>query len=148
MNLCAAPKLKSLLLIFLLLKTSQALFSQELREVNLSDISQDTSAFTKVDVVASTDHEEWRKHLTTSLYTVIDSAAKVLKSGRYTVHVRFIVEKDGRITNVKPLNDPGFGIGKLVADVILQGPKWKPGLMNNRPVRTYFTQPVTFVIQE
>jgi protein TonB len=38
--------------------------------------------------------------------------------GTYTVQVRFLVERDGSITDVQALSDPGFGLKKAAEDVI------------------------------
>ena len=63
-----------------------------------------------------------------------------------TVYISFVVEKDGSITNVKPVKEvPGApGFTKEAIRVISQMPKWKPGQMNGKPVRVEFTQPIKF----
>lgn len=65
-----------------------------------------------------------------------------------TVYVRFIVEKDGSITNVRMIKEvadaPGFS--KEAIRVISEMPPWKPGLMNGRPVRIEMMQPIRFVL--
>lgn len=130
----------------LLVISSMAVHAQNVVQAPLPEDSINT--FTKVDVPASVDRTKWVNHLTSSLNTVVDSAAKVLKAGRYSVQVRFIVEKDGTISHVEALNEPGFGIGQLAADVVRRGPKWKPAKIGKRAVRSYYTQPVIFVLAE
>jgi periplasmic protein TonB len=130
-----------------------ALFSLKINAQNISDNvvgtpPTDTTMFTKVDIEASVDRVKWVEHLTKSLGVVVDSASKVLKPGTYTVLVKFIVEKDGRISEANAMNDPGFGIGPMAAEIIRKGPRWKPAKINKRPVRSYFTQPVTFILTE
>ncbi len=71
-----------------------------------------------------------------------------MKAGQYTVQVRFLVELDGSITNVEALNDPGYGLSKGAVQVVKTGPKWTPGEVGGRKVRSYHTQPITFVISE
>jgi periplasmic protein TonB len=81
------------------------------------------------------------------LRDVIFNAAKAgMKIGKYTIHVRFVVEKDGSITNVQALDDPGFGTKKSVEKIIRKGPKWRPAETAGQKVRSYRTQPVTFMI--
>jgi protein TonB len=58
------------------------------------------------------------------------------------------VERDGSIADVKALNDPGYGLSKGAVDVVKKGPKWRPGEQNGRQVRSYHTQPITFVVSE
>jgi protein TonB len=77
-----------------------------------------------------------------------DAAASGMNPGTYTVNVRFLVEKDGSITQVTALNDPGYGLKQGAEEVVKRGPKWAPGEQNGRKVRSYHTQPITFVIQE
>jgi protein TonB len=72
---------------------------------------------------------------------------KGMKPGKYVVQVKFLVEKDGNISESNPLNEPGFDLGKKAAEVVLKGPKWTPGIQNGKPVRSYHTQPITFFIQ-
>ena len=133
---------------FILLFFSLQMEAQNVSGDNVVGAPNDSVTFTKVDVPASISRDVWVRHLTASLQPVVDSASKVLKPGTYTVMVRFIVETDGQITNVKETNDPGFGIGPLAADVVRRGPKWKPAKIGKRKVRSYYTQPVTFVITE
>lgn len=105
--------------------------------------------FTKVEIEASVDQKQWIRHLQSQLQRYIeDAAANGMDPGTYTVQVRFLVEKDGSIADVQALNDPGFGLGKAAVDVVKRGPKWNPGIQNGKPVRSYHTQPITFVVQE
>ena len=70
-----------------------------------------------------------------------------MKDGMYTVQVRFLIEKDGSINDVQALNDPGFGLARAAEKVIKSGPKWEPGIQEGKVVRSYHTQPITFVIR-
>jgi protein TonB len=69
-----------------------------------------------------------------------------MKPGTYTVNVRFLVEKNGRITDVKALNDPGYNLALGAERTIRTGPKWKAGQIGGRKVRSYHTQPIIFMI--
>ncbi len=105
--------------------------------------------FEKSEVAASVDKMEWRKHLEKHLVPVIQNAAAAgIKVGKYEIYVRFIVEKNGSISDVKALNDVGYGLALGAINVVRTGPKWKPAEQNNRKVRSYHTQPITFVISE
>jgi len=61
-----------------------------------------------------------------------------------TVIVNFIVEIDGRITNVKALNDIVGGCGLAAENLIKSLPKWNPGKQNGKPVRVRYSLPVKF----
>ncbi|MBI5916526.1 MAG: energy transducer TonB [Bacteroidetes bacterium] len=61
-----------------------------------------------------------------------------------TVYVRFIVEKDGSITNPTILRDIGGGCGEEALRVVKKMPTWLPGKQQGRPVRVQFNLPVKF----
>jgi protein TonB len=112
-------------------------------------VEDENKVFEKVEIEASVDTKQWRRHLESQLQRYIeDAASQGMNPGQYTVQVRFLVEKDGSITDVKSLNDPGYGLGKGAEDVVKRGPKWSPGEQNGRKVRSYHTQPITFVVSE
>ena len=60
------------------------------------------------------------------------------------VFVSFVVEKDGRVGQVKILRDIGGGCGNEAVRVVKMMPKWKPGKQRGKPVRTQFNLPVDF----
>lgn len=105
--------------------------------------------FEKVEIEASVDQKQWVRHLQSQLQRYIEDAANAgMDPGTYTVQVKFVVERDGAVTDVSAQNDPGFGLGKAAVDVLRKGPKWSPGIQNGKPVRSFHTQPITFVIQD
>lgn len=63
------------------------------------------------------------------------------------VFVTFVVEKDGRVTDVKVLRDIGGGCGAEAVRVVKSMPRWKPGKQLGKPVRTQFNLPVVFNLQ-
>lgn|SRR5574344_123398 len=63
------------------------------------------------------------------------------------VTVRFVVEKDGSVSNVTVLRDIGGGCGAEAVRVVKAMPKWKPGKQRNKAVRTQFNLPVKFTLQ-
>ena len=69
-------------------------------------------------------------------------------AGTYTLIVRFIVAKDGSISDVVAENYKNSKTAQMCVDFIKNGPKWVPGRQNNRVVNSYKKQPITFVVQE
>jgi protein TonB len=129
----------------LLVMMFTAVTAQEKDSVPPPPVGEDI--FTEVEVEASTDAAAWRKHLEEKLLPYLERATrKGMKPGVHTVNVRFLVEKNGSIADVKALNNPGFGLAKAAENVVKSGPKWKPGMVNGRVVRSYHTQPISFVI--
>jgi protein TonB len=60
-----------------------------------------------------------------------------------SVYVAFVIEKDGSMTDVKVLRNPGYGLGKEAIRVLKSlRTKWKPGIKDGQPVRTQFTLPI------
>ena len=60
------------------------------------------------------------------------------------VVVSFIVEKDGRISNVRLLRSVESSLDKEAVRVVKSMPKWSPGKQNGKPVRVRFNVPVMF----
>lgn len=67
------------------------------------------------------------------------------KDERKTVHIRFLVSADGRITRFEVVQSGGPAFDNEVIRVLKKMPKWKPAQQNGKPVAVMFTQPVTFV---
>ncbi len=66
-----------------------------------------------------------------------------------TVVIRFVVEKDGSITGIENLRDPGSGLGEEAIRVVRNMPKWqRVGRQNGRNVRVYFTLPIKFKLDK
>lgn len=60
------------------------------------------------------------------------------------VYVSFVIERDGSITDIKVLNDPGYGLGKEAIRVLKSiKTKWSPGILNGKTVRTAYNLPIT-----
>lgn len=60
------------------------------------------------------------------------------------VMVKFVIEKDGSITNACVVRSIGPSLDNEALRVINSMPKWKPGMQRGVPVRVYFTVPIMF----
>lgn len=60
------------------------------------------------------------------------------------VAVSFIVEKDGSISDVKPILSVHPLLNKEAVRVVKSMPKWTPGKQNGKPVRVRFNLPIMF----
>lgn len=65
-----------------------------------------------------------------------------------TVIVSFIVEKDGTLSNIVVLRDPGYGVGKRTASALQLLPKWKPAKKEEEIVRSQLTVPLSIPIKK
>jgi protein TonB len=61
------------------------------------------------------------------------------------IKVKFIVGKDGSITDITIVESPGKAYEKEVSRVIKKMPRWKPGIQNDINVAVGYMLPVTFV---
>lgn len=79
------------------------------------------------------------------IYERLEYPAVALENGiTGTVIVRFVVEKDGSVTNLEVVRDIGGGCGPAVLEVVEMMPKWIPGSQQGRKVRVQFNLPVRF----
>ncbi len=62
------------------------------------------------------------------------------------VHLTFVVEKSGEISNVELLRGIGGGCDEAAIEAIKRMPNWKPGKQRGRAVRTQFKMPVKFFL--
>ena len=91
--------------------------------------------------------DAWRIYLERNLNTnmPVDNGAA---AGNYTVIVSFVVDKDGNISDVQALNDPGYGTAQEAIRVIKKSKQWTPALQNGRSVTYRQKQSITFVVSE
>lgn len=66
-------------------------------------------------------------------------------SGRVTL--TFVIEKDGRLTNIQVMQTPDRSLSEEAIRVLNTSPKWTPGKQRSSPVRVKYTLPVEFRIQ-
>lgn len=63
------------------------------------------------------------------------------------VVLKFVVSKDGSISNIQIVRSLDPSCDKEAIRVIKGMPKWIPGMQNGHPVAVYFTLPVLFKLQ-
>ena len=117
--------------------------------VEVKKDDDENKIFTKVEVEATFPGGEaaWRNYLQKNLNasTPVDNGAA---GGKYTVIVKFIVSRDGSLSDVQCENDPGFGMCQEAVRVIKKTKNWTPAIQNGRNVNAYRRQPITFVVEE
>ena len=89
----------------------------------------------------------WRnflqKHLNASV--PVDNEAP---PGVYTVLIEFIVDEEGKISDIRSLSKNGYGTEEEVLRAMRFSPDWIPAKQNGRNITFLRKQPVTFVIAE
>ncbi len=61
-----------------------------------------------------------------------------------SVYVKFIVEKDGSLSNIQVIKGLGSGCDKEAKRVVKEMPEWEPGQQRGRAVRVFVRIPVHF----
>lgn len=65
-----------------------------------------------------------------------------------TVFVSFIVEKDGKVSNVRVLRSVNEDLDKEALRVVMSMPDWAPGTQRGEKVRVQFNLPVRFALND
>ena len=107
------------------------------------------SLFTREEKEASFPggQEGWIKYLQRNLRADVP-VNKGAPPGMYQVIVKFIVAKDGSISDVRAETNRGYGMEAEVIRIITKGPAWIPAVQYGRKVNAYRRQPITFVVEE
>lgn len=65
-----------------------------------------------------------------------------------TVYVSFVIEKDGTMTDIKVLKDPGYGLANEAIRVFKSlKTKWKAGILEGEKVRTAYSLPIAIKME-
>ncbi|MEO7048807.1 MAG: energy transducer TonB [Ferruginibacter sp.] len=111
-------------------------------------VNDEEKVFTKVEVEAKFPGENgsWATYLRKNLYANIPSD-KGCDPGTYTVIIRFIVSKTGKVSDVTAETNFGYGMEAEAMRLIKKGPDWIPAHQNGYIVNAYRRQPITFVVE-
>ncbi|MBS1783458.1 MAG: TonB family protein [Bacteroidetes bacterium] len=63
------------------------------------------------------------------------------------VVTRFVVDENGDVSDVNVVKGIGGGCDEEAVRVIKKMPKWKPGKQNGKPVKVYYTLPISFRLE-
>jgi TonB family protein len=83
----------------------------------------------------------------TKLYVFIEKKIKISDEAKAAalkgkVFVTFVVEKDGRLTDVRIIRDIGYSTKEAVLDVMKSCPNWNPAEHNGKKVRCQYSLPI------
>ena len=59
-----------------------------------------------------------------------------------TVHYSFIIEENGKLSNIKIPADTEYGLAAVITETLEKSPDWKPGIQNGKAVRTLVKIPM------
>lgn len=133
-------------LILILISLTQTIFSQKITRItdlqkdkNGKVILQDENAiYIPIDIEIKPEFPGGRVKFN---HFVDDNYKKSNK--RPTIQGKlfatFIIERDGSLSNINVLRDIGHGTGEELIRVLKLSPRWKPGKLNNKEVRTLYS---------
>lgn len=64
-----------------------------------------------------------------------------------TVHISFVVEDNGSLSNITALRGLGGGLTEEALRIVKMMPNWTPGKQNGKAVRVQYTQPIRFTLR-
>ena len=100
--------------------------------------------FTKVEIESSYPGgmPAWQRYLNKNLHYPDEAMNNELQG---TVLVKFIVDKEGNVSEVEAISGPEQGgLREEAVRVIKKSGKWTPAIQNGRQVKSYKQQPVGF----
>ena len=116
--------------------------------VEVKKEEDENKIFNKVEVEAAFPGGDaaWRNYLQKNLNgsVPVDNGAG---EGTFTVIVKFVVSRDGSLSDVSCESDPGFGMCQEAIRVIKKTKNWTPAIQNGRNVNAYRRQPITFLVE-
>ena len=138
--------MKNIFCVILLFSVSFILNAQANNNPDLNN-SDSIRIFEKVEVEAEFPGgvQAWRKFLEKNLNPQVP-ADKGAPAGEYTVVVRFIVDKDGSLSDFKATTNHGYGMEAEILRVLKLSPRWKPAQDKGRNLKAYRSQPITFMV--
>ena len=90
---------------------------------------------------------DWKNFLAENLKTTVP-VTKGAPVGSYNVVIKFIVTKNGKLTDIEPETNLGYGMEEEVIRVLKKSPKWNPAIIMGKSVSAYRRQPITFVVSK
>jgi len=87
---------------------------------------------------------ELMKYLSSNLQYPVSAQENGIQG---TVYVRFEVDKDGKVKNIKILRSISPEIDKEAIRLVMAMPAWKPGRQGGRDVNVSYTLPIRFSLQ-
>ena len=136
-------KVKRLLLVLCALLVPMVMQAQTPAE----NVDKSSEVDDEVFVVVEQDAEfpgglnALEKYLTTNIQYPKKAVRKNIQG---KVFVKFVIEKDGSISNIKILRSPDELLSKEAERVVKAMPKWEPAKQQGKPVRFQFILPVNF----
>jgi protein TonB len=113
----------------------------------IEDIKKDTSVLVVVE--EAPEFQGGDQARIDYLIKNINYPKKARKEGiQGTVYITFIVEKDGKVSNVRILRGIGGGCDEESLRVVKNMPRWKPGRQKGKNVRVQYNMPIKYTLED
>jgi TonB family protein len=90
-----------------------------------------------------------RQFLAQWVYQYLKYPAEAVRDGvQGRVMVEFIIEKDGKVSDVKVVKSVSEELDAEAVKVVAASPKWKPAKIGGQKVRCRMTVPVDFILEK
>jgi hypothetical protein len=94
-----------------------------------------------------TTNAPWVHFLERSLNSAVP-ADNGAPAGLYNVDIRFLVNKDGTVSDIDVLEDPGYGTAAEVKRLMSKSPTWMPAMCDDTPVKYRQRERISFHVSE
>jgi len=88
--------------------------------------------------------EKLEKYISDNIKYPAEAEAKKIQG---TVKLSFVVEKDGSLTDIKPLTTLGYGLEEEAVRLLKYGRRWNPSIKDGKPTRVRLTYDVRFALK-
>ncbi|MGN7786994.1 energy transducer TonB [Niabella sp. 22666] len=105
----------------------------------------DSTIYEKVDQKAAY-RGSWLNHVQRNINMRVP-VTNGAPDGTYTVIIGFVINTDGTLSNFSKLTDMGYGMEEETIRIIKKSGRWIPALLNEKAVRSYRKQPLTFLVR-
>ncbi len=121
--------------------------SMLLQQEHLKKDSGSTFVIVEKEAEFPGGEKAWSKHLTKQL-SLPDLVMAINKPQQMTVEVQFVVCSDGEVCSVEAINSSTPLLDMMAVNAIRKGPRWKPAFQDNRNVKAWRRQKISFIIPE
>ena len=128
------------LLLFILLSIIGLLVKAQ-DKTDISSTNTDTTIFATTDVEVAPECSGGFERF--SNYVASNKQMQSLHDKGF-VYVQFVVETDGKLSQIKVVRGLSADANKVAVTVIHNSPIWKPGIKAGHPVRVRCTLPLKF----
>src|ERR1700730_11222280 len=137
--------MKRILILCMMISCSFVLKAQSTARTDsvVREIKVDSFMMVVVESEFPGDLRGWNAFLSS---TLVYPKKAIRKNIQGQVIARFIIEKDGSLSNIEIISGPKE-LWPAVLDVLKQSPNWRPAVQNGKKVKSYKNQPFNFKLE-